>query len=133
VVAAAAHIAADDLAQVVDTARVRAYRGQGGRIVQGGVTAASFDEPMLGAADLVITDDLARGVDAVGGRAVVRQRIVEGGVAAAGIEEAVGAAADIVLSDDLARGIDAPGKRAVGGQGIIEGGVDVDRHGIGPQ
>src|SRR6516164_7941232 len=87
--------------------------------------SAAVKETVGAAGILVISDDLARCVDALCKRALGGRGIVEGCVSAVGaaaVQKAVGAAFVAVRPDDLAHVVDAKCLGGAGGQGV-EGGV----------
>src|SRR5262249_27574717 len=71
---------------------------------------------------VIISDDLARIVDARGEGASATQRIVDPGVGAAAQEEAVDAGGGEVIPDDLTRGIDAVCDGRTAARRSMEGG-----------
>ena len=105
-------------------------RGDRQGIVERGVGAIAVQEAVvIVAAVHVIPDDLARGIDALGGGAIRGQRIVKRGVDAAAVKEAaanVAVAAEQVIPDDLTRVVDAQGTCAV--RAIAERGVGIGCH-----
>jgi hypothetical protein len=119
-------VRADDLAQIIycSSGREPTHGIVDGAVDAIAVTKHIYGPPKQG---LVMADDLAGIVDAVGTRAVAAQRVVNRGVDAVAVEKAVRSVRGSrdVVPNDLAPIVDAGGNGEVtGGQRIIESSVN---------